>query len=542
MDSEECVRPLSFGKSLALILGAGLLLRWFYLADVLSKPELGQYWFLDSREYLVLGSRIVVDQLDNQIFSSSPLYIWLVGHLAAGEANDVSLLLVLQQLMGIATAGCVAMIGRQLFNSLAGLIGAALYLLYGAGAMLEVKVMPAIPATFFATLAALLFVLPIAANQPARRMLLRALGGLTLGLATLCKADLLLIVPFAAAGAWWFDASSRRSNLITVTAFVIAFATTVSLATLHNYRAGELVLISSQGGQTFYHGNNPRAEGTYSTPEGFTGEKATQGSEAKIIAERALGRTMSVRELDSYWYGRGIAYLRSEPMHALWLWGRKLLYWMSSNEVSTEYTLQVERQLTWRVWLFPVPFGLLLVLSALGLLTRSTPLDARVAIVLAPVAMNLIVTLLFYCASRYRLPAIPLLAVLAGSSVSSIWEKHQQLEQPYLRLLGLLTIVGVTFLPGGSAVAFQAAGQWYLCGNEAFLQRDFERAVSYYERALEVRRRTPDIYFNLGHAYAQLGDYARAAKAMNQVTDINPRDQAARKFAVQYSGRIAGQR
>ena len=74
------------------------------------------------------------------------------------------------------------------------------------------------------------------------------------------------------------------------------------------------------------------------------------------------------------------------------------------------------------------------------------------------------------------------------------------------------------------------------------LGRDFERAVSYYERALEVRRRTPDIYFNLGHAYAQLGNYARAAEAMIRVTDINPRDRAAHTFALEYAKKSRAQR
>jgi len=92
-------------------------------------------------------------------------------------------------MLGLATAACVAVMGRQLFGNAAGLIGAALFLLYGGEALLEVKVLPSIPATFLATLGLCLCIRPVEVSNTRRRATLRGLAGISLGLASLCKPD-----------------------------------------------------------------------------------------------------------------------------------------------------------------------------------------------------------------------------------------------------------------------------------------------------------------------------------------------------------------
>jgi 4-amino-4-deoxy-L-arabinose transferase-like glycosyltransferase len=392
--------PARSGKGLALVLCAGLLLRCSYLAAFLSNPILRDYLVLDSKAYLALGSRLVAGELDREVFSSSPLYIWLVGHTCYDGTNGTVFLIALQQVLGLATAACVFVTGRQLFGQVAGLTGSVLYLLYGSEALLEVKLLPSVPATFLATLGLCLCIWPVQEFNTKRRAAVRGLAGISLGLSALCKADLLLMLPLAATGAWWFQRASNKSNIVVTSACVLGFCAAVFPATLHNLRAGEFVPISSQGGLTFFHGNNPRAEGTFSLPEGFSGNKANQQRESQDLAKRALGRDLSVREVDSYWYGRGIEYLKASPLGALHLLGRKLVYWLSSNELSAEYTVSVEREVTWAIWLFPVPFGLLLALGTIRLLRRKDAMPVGVWGVVVMIVVNVAATMVFYCSSR----------------------------------------------------------------------------------------------------------------------------------------------
>jgi tetratricopeptide (TPR) repeat protein len=531
-------RPATFGKGLALELGAGLLLKGVYLTAVLANPVLRSYWVLDSKEYLALGSRFAANELGREVFSSSPLYIWLVAHICPDGVRGIALLLALQQLLGLATAAFVAVIGRQLFGVVAGLMGAALYLLYGAGAMLEVKLLPATLSVFLATLSLGLCIGSIDRPTTRRRAGVRGLAGAALGGAALCKPDLLLGVPLVVAGAWFFQRGPLRTNFVVAGVCVVGLCASILPATLHNLRAGELIPVSSQGGVTFYQGNNPRAEGTFSQPEGFTGNKATQQREATELAEHATGRELSHRQVDSYWYGRGLSFLKGNPDKALRLWCRKLMYWISSNELSSEYTLVAERDSTWAIWLFPFPFGLLLALGLTQLIVeKGGRWTAHEIALWSVVAISVVATLLFYCSSRYRLIAVSPLAVLGGKTLSVMWQKRLRWSWILSRVVGLSVAVAITFIPARSAVTFQAASQWYLYGNEAFRRRDYRPAIVFYERALETRRRSPNIEFNLAQAYAQTGEFKRAAQHMDQVLSMTPDDKVARELSVQYDRR-----
>jgi tetratricopeptide (TPR) repeat protein len=276
-------------------------------------------------------------------------------------------------------------------------------LLYGGGALLEVKLLPATLATLLATLSLFFCLWSIDRPTTLRRGIVRGLAGGALGGAALCKPDLLLVLPLAAAGSWLFQRGSLRSNLVVSGACVLGCCAAVFPAALHNLGAGEFVPISSQGGITFFQGNNPRAEGTFSLPEGFSGNKATQQ------------------------------------------------------------------------------------------------------------------------------------AVLAGDTLLKMWQARSHWSWTLPRMAGLLLAATLTFVPARSAVAFQASAQWYLYGNEALRRRDYQRAIGFYERALEVRRRTPNIEFNLAQAYAQTGQFTKAAQHMERVLAMTPDDNAARELFVLYS-------
>jgi tetratricopeptide (TPR) repeat protein len=185
-----------------------------------------------------------------------------------------------------------------------------------------------------------------------------------------------------------------------------------------------------------------------------------------------------------------------------------------------------------------VPFGLLLCLAVVAILERRRRWPDGAWLLLAFIAVNLVSTLAFFCLSRHRTPAVPALCVLAGGGLRAIADRGRYSKSWLVQAAGVALGTSLTFLPGGDAMRYQAAMQWYCFGNEAFKHRNFEYAIQLYERALEIRKRTPDIYFNLAQARASLGDIAGAKADLDRVLELNPRDEQARALVDFYSKKL----
>jgi tetratricopeptide (TPR) repeat protein len=300
---------------------------------------------------------------------------------------------------------------------------------------------------------------------------------------------------------------------------------TIAPATLHNHRAsGERILISSQGGLTFYHANNPRAVGSYSAAEGFSGHPARLEQEARRMAEAERGRGLTRSEISQFFYEKGASYLLEHPMDGALLIGRKALHWIANAELATEYVVAMEREYTPTLWGFFVPFAVILALAVAGLLLapRATP---DLALLLAMVAVNLATLLAFYVVSRYRLAALPSLAVLAGLGVARLHAGMTAMptRAPARRaaFVGFAVLV-VSLLPSHDVLSNQIAAEHYNVGNVQFARGEYAAAAGFYERALERMDDEWTAHFNLGLAHARLEAWDPAIAAFERVVELAP--------------------
>lgn len=509
-------------------------LRVAYLLDVFGSPILSEYWVLDSKEYLAQAG-----QLPGGVFQFSPFYWAVLGLLS------VPGVLVLQVLCGIATTTLVYGLTLRAFGRVAAAIAAAMYGLYPAAALLDVKLLPTSFGTFFLLAGlALLWSRHATRRRPSQWVL--AGSGLCFGLSSLCQPSHLLT--FAGLVAWWtIGRRGTEGDLLRETLQGAALLSSCAVlcllpSTLHNYeRSGAFILVSGQGGVTFYQGNNPRAEGAYSTPVEFSGSKEHQQLEARENAEKAKGPGLDDGRVSAYFGQRGLEYLRSDLGHTAWLLWRKARYWMGSAELASEYTLSVERRLSGVIRLFVVPFGWIVGLafsSAFPLLSKRLAWE-RVAPLLVVVGFNLLSTLLFFFASRYRAPAVAALSVLAGAGAADLLQRWRKSSSPTRFLFAVPSVVVclLSLSVGREAESLQAAAQLYNFGNEAFEREKFEQAVRLYESAAETRRKTPDLFFNLGQARAKMGDRQGAREAWERVLELDPNDEAARHLIEQMERR-----
>jgi len=503
-------------------------------------------------------------------FYFAPGYAYALAGLYALAGPSMTGAFLVQFALGLVNLALVHRLAARAFGPRAALWALCLAALYAPLPFLEAKLLSS---TLGLTLQLLLLelLLAAAAAPHPRRW---AAAGLSGGLASLVRPETLLLAPLALA--WiWRQARSRpatgaagavapllsgRRALAAGALVAAGWALAVAPVALHNLASGGgATLISSQAGITFYHGNNARARGLYTVPpeEGLSGDPALQEREERAIAERRLGRPLSNAEVSSYWLGRGLAFVRDEPGRFLWLLGMKLLRYVGSYEYSTEYVLAVERERVWLLWLPFVPFGLLVALAvpalAAGLLAprraaaAGLTLNPAGRLLLVALAANVATCLLFYVSVRYRLAAVPVLAVLGGATAALL---ERRLRAGARRTAApVVAAVAAVFLavhfPVDASARIQEGSVHYNAGYLWVTRGQHGRAVEELRRAVALDPSRFESWFNLGSSLAELGRHAEAAEAYGAAAARQPRvfdAHAQQGFSLVACGDLSGAR
>jgi tetratricopeptide (TPR) repeat protein len=100
----------------------------------------------------------------------------------------------------------------------------------------------------------------------------------------------------------------------------------------------EWSLVSSHGGLNFYMGNNETATGFYHAVPGVTPNIAGQERDARRVAERALGRTLTEAETSDYFFGLAWTWISQHPGAALALFARKLGWVFNAQHIALPYS------------------------------------------------------------------------------------------------------------------------------------------------------------------------------------------------------------
>jgi 4-amino-4-deoxy-L-arabinose transferase-like glycosyltransferase len=520
-----------FRRGMFGVLAGAAVLRAIYLIETLRVPFYKDFLLLDSKHYKEMAEMIAAGDwlAGSEAYTLGPLYPYLLAVLQVVASGDTLAIFAMQQLMGLASLWLTGWIARACFGARAGIAAAALMALYAPIALMELKVMASSTALLLC-LAALALLLRAREERWRGRAVL---PGLLLGLACLARPNILLFGPVALLWLAWDGRGLRweRSRLLPAMVAGCGIALAIAPASLRNYSVeGELIPISSQGGITFYQSNNPRSAGTFVAIPGFSGSQKTQAQESKALAEKAAGRSLSTAEVSSFWFRRGLQNIREHPGWAAKLAAEKSSYWTGSQEFSTEYVLLTERKLTRSLWLMPLPFGVLLGFGAAGLFARRRN-AAGTLLVLLFVLVNLATVMLFYFSSRYRLPAVPFLCVIAGGGVAALVERWRRPtgERSFWRVAlpaGLVFVLSV--IPWHPDYELQAANQFFNMGNEYFYIQRYEDALSSYRRALVKLDSKAKIHHNMGVTYKVLGRWPEAVVSFERVLELDPSHPKAR--------------
>jgi len=491
---------------LALVFKAGALHAYSRHSPHFERPS------TDSEVYVDWARQIQREGwLGEEVFYQAPLYPYGLSLVLPAEGGGLLRVYVLQTLAGMGILLLLFAIGRSAFGRRAGLLAAVMGLAYAPMTFYETKILATVMGMALSLVAIWLLLVAERDEKP----WFWAGGSVALGLAVLCRPQLLPVAPLIALGLLLrYRRELRRALIPSLIVLLVPGLFVGAVAARNLAVSGDLVLISANAGVNLAQGNAEGAHGCMADVPGLSGSIKTQRAEVTEVAERELGRELKPSEVDRYWRGRALRFAREHPGDALVLLARKALLVVSSVEIWGCYLLEIDRELTGWLGLACLPFGPIMALALLGLVAlarRRAPAIALTATLIGTVAAML----LFYVTCRYRMMLAPVAIVLAGGGLDLLlrsWGRWRSWAWMAAGVAALCVVSLPVFQPVPAAIADPCrASYWANLGNAFEELGRMEEAVEAHERALGLDPGEPRFHAYKFYALCETGSGPREA-------------------------------
>lgn len=490
-----------------LVLGFALIVRMIYLWLYYHLPD----WHHLTVDNLYHHNWAQVVALGNIVgdttYFRAPFYVWTLALLYAlfGVSLWVGRLFGLA--VGLASVTCTYILGKRMFSRSTGLAAALIQSLVGIVIYFEAELLLD-PLFMLLLQIAVLLWWGWYQDGGIRKL---AASGLVFGVAAITRPTaLVVVVVLLAVMAVGRRPRSRRISSIGV--FIAGVGLLLCVTLVRNLAvADDPVLVASQGGVNFYIGNNPVADGVSAAlPEPMGANWRIQ--QITHVAEQSVGDSLKPGEVSAYWLDRGINWIWDHPIEAMHLYAVKLYRCISGDEVSNNRDLGRFSDRAWLLRVMPISFSALFafaLVAAIGLGRRSVPVRLLAAIIVAYIAG----VALFFFSSRFRLPIMPFLILLAAVGGLQTLERLLARFWRGLAWFGLVLAAWafsalpiVPLPPGTSITGLLSEGLFrYHAG-------DYPAAAWRFRQAIEIDPLYPDLHLNLGAALLQMDSVESARR------------------------------
>jgi hypothetical protein len=543
------LKPVAVFAVLAVVLA----LRLMHLSSALQSP-LSYQPGPDEDYYLRFGEAVASGHGDDvpEFTFMDPGYGYLLGAIFKLFGANVFAVYLLQALLDTATAYGILTVGRMLARPRAGLYGALLYgftstaIMFCAALLKETCV--ACYLTWWVAGA-------LAVSRSERKLAWLAFGllcgiGIALRSTLMVLAWLALLLPVIA---------GKRAEWVSKLALLIA-GTTLALApwSLRNHHAfGGFSPLPTNGGIVLHQVYNPQNPASAMWIPDFVNylhpSEIWRGYAAE--ADRRAGRSLSPTEVDRYWRGEALQFIREHPGRVALHVARKGAMFLANTEVPNNRSSAEERLFSPVLRVLPPPAAWLLAMGLAGLLWFAIQ-DSRWAIVAAPIAISWATMAVFWTEDRFRFHAVPMLALCGGFWIDGIVRSIRDYRGWQLRTFAPLAVaiaaaslyLGTLFPPpavrwdhvvwgyikmGNSADAQTLAARiaaeqpddaqiFEALGYLAAAAQRYGEAETDYRRAIALRPRSYLAHYNLAKALLAVGDKAKAADEAQTSMRLNP--------------------
>ncbi len=401
-------------RTLFSIFLLALAVRLLYLLALARTPFL-EHPLLDPRLYDLWAQRIAAGEwLGREVFYANPLYPYYLGVIYAAIGRHLLVVHLIQHILGSLLPVLLVVIGARLFDRRVGLaagIGAALYapFVFHEGSLMIESLAP--------FLCALTLFLIVRADDR-RTVASWFIAGLANGIFVLARPSLtpLAGATWAVVGPGGAPAGRRGAH---AAVFLLGVLLAILPVTARNFAVSrQFVLITAHGGEAFYVGNHPGADGYGTQPEWVDSGPATEHESYRRRASAILGREVTLAESSRYWSAQALDFVRREPLAYARLLARKIYLFLHAYEKGDNTNYYFAREQIPLLRFLPISFGIVVPLAALGLwVTRRD--WRRMGIVPLFAATYALGVILYFVLARYRLAVVVPVLLLAASG--AVW-------------------------------------------------------------------------------------------------------------------------
>jgi Flp pilus assembly protein TadD len=539
----------------ALILAAAIV-RVVFLIQ-LERSEFRDVLSLDSRFYEELARSVLAgNALPAGALTFNPLYPLFLAVVFKLFGEGLVAPRIIQLILGLCTVALMygagaritegPRVGRPSSRAVA-VIAAAMTILYAQFVLYEGMLLSTAIEVF---LLAACFALALSLDEDVRGERPLKVGpwkvspwasGLVLG--ALCGAGALgrpnlFLLLVAALPIWLFLRNRRkRRGLSAAALFLAGAALFLAPPILYNASStGRFVPVTAHGGINFYIGNLPGSAGVYHPPSDMRTDMRGLIDDAKAKAEAATGRSMTQPEVSDFFLQKALDNIKGDPAGWLRLLAKKLLLFFNGTEVPDVPNVFFYEQACGVMKLLVLPFALIAPLGLCGLvaLFRSGRNRSIVSIFLG---CALVSVLPFFVNVRYRLPAVPVLILLASVLVASA---AREISRKRFKWAALMAVAAVslfflvshrTFVKVNHSAAYSFLGNYYMehkeeaKGEAAFaeayrLDPNHIEAMINYARVLRRQGKTSESAALYARAYALMPAFPRLAIEYGSVLEL----------------------
>lgn len=520
---------LTFLKSsrlshVAVIFLLALSIRMMYLYEIHDNPFF-RHLTLDETAYDEWAQRIAGGEwLGKEIFYQDPLYPYFLGVVYSVIGRDFLWVRALQLFIGSVTCVLLYFMGRLFFDRNTGLVAGIIAALYRPFFYFEAMFLK----TFLGVFLICAFIVLLVFTRRRRSFLLWVASGFLLGLLALVRANTLALA--GGVVLWLFltnrEAEGVKHKLIATAGFMAGLTVVIGCVFARNYIVGkDFVVLTSQGGQNFFIGNNPWSlSGRYEPPIFIRPHPRYEQEDFLVRAEILTGRKLKPSEASEFWFGEAFDFIKREPrrwLRLMWMKFWRFWNWYEVPDNQNFYFFgRYSRLLRW-----PLPnFHVVAALGLSGMLL-CLPQWRKALLLYLVVILYSATVIAFYVFGRYRLPVVPPLIVFAAYLLSATPTMIAQKKYLKLAAAGVLVIVFFKLL--GTHVS---PNEYYGDNSNAFCrlasvyqaEGKLDEALSAYTRATEIMPYYWASYFGLGEVYERKDQPDKALENYKLARKYNP--------------------
>ncbi len=508
-------------RPILLILLLAVFFRGVYLYDSLDYPTF-KAPVVDARTYDQTARRIAEEgELTQDLFWQPPFYPLFLSSVYKVTKGSILAAKIFQMIIGVLTCVLVYMLGVKLFNTMIGLLAGIMAAVYLPMIFFEGELLATGWAAFWAVTLVLGFV---SAAEKSRIWSYFIVG--------LCGAFSIITRPvfflFFLAGCIWLVFKSYRQKdgrkflpkiLMIAAGFLVI---TIPTGILGYYTTGKVRITPFSGGINFYIGNNPNYQETITIRPGYAWRRFME-----LPAEQGIE---DIHEKDKFFRKKAIDYAVNQPLNFAEGLGYKTAEFFSSREIPRNTDMYSFRKWsslmrfgTWKFKGFGFPFGIFLSLAVVGAVYWWRKITMPVWLFLAFYSASII---LIFVASRYRMPIMPVIYVLAAGGIAALGEMSRRRQWAKLAVF-ILILVLVSLASSASGPFHQErldydSELFYFLGVSLEEQGKADKAREAYLEAIRLNPDLADAYYNLGVLMAGQKKFDEAVDYYRQAIQANP--------------------